>query len=74
MKKYLSFLGAWLDKDPKYGKVICLQKSFLPNKNNMNSQGMSTGTIFGLYCSLNIFDTDFEDVRKFLGGVSMVCL
>lgn len=39
----------------------------------MTNLGMSTGTIFGIYCSLNIFDTEFEEVKRYLGGITMVC-
>lgn len=72
IKKNLTFIGNWLATDIKYAKVFSIHKSFLPKSPVPNSQEMAKATFLGLYFSLNLFDTDPEESKKYLSAITVV--
>ena len=74
IKKNLQFISTWLSKGtPYFKKNVCItsHKSFLPSIHNQTSSGIGKSTILGLYFSLNIMETEFDDVKKYLSAITV---
>ncbi len=56
----------------KHCQAYCSHKNFLPPSDNTNTLTLVKQTALGIYFSLNVLDTDFEELKKHMGAITQV--
>jgi len=65
-------LAKWLKQGPNNYKAYVSHKNFLPPDNAINNNSMVRATALGIYLSLNILDTEFDELKKHISAITQV--
>ena len=63
-------MAKWLNKGENHYKAYVSHKNFLPPLNSINNQSIIKATALGIYISINIIDTEYDELKKHLSAIT----
>lgn len=73
IRKNIQYIVNWMKYGISYNKkslLISNYKSFLPSQYNQTAQAIGKSTFLGILFSVNVLETDYEDLKKYLSGIT----